>query len=124
MRNEKIFELITLITPTAAMAPDVHGGRAKCLQRLVRLDMPVPLTVALSFKAVHDIAIGQMPDMDALIAPFGENPLLSVRPSSQGPDWGGPSAILNVGMNDVRHAIMVDDLGEAAATALYLRFVR
>ncbi|MFT4744071.1 MAG: pyruvate,orthophosphate dikinase, partial [Yoonia sp.] len=124
MQNEKIFEPITLITPTAAMAPDVHGGRAKCLQRLVRLDMPVPLTVALSFKAVHDIAIGQMSDMDALIAPFGENPLLSVRPSSQGPDWGGPSAILNVGMNDVRHAIMVDDLGEAAATALYLRFVR
>ncbi|MCO4846653.1 MAG: pyruvate, phosphate dikinase [Yoonia sp.] len=124
VQNEKIFEPVTLITATAAMAPDVHGGRAKCLQRLVRLDMPVPLTVALSFKAVHDIAIGQMPDMAALIAPFGANPLLSVRPSSQDPDWGGPSAILNVGMNDARHAMMIDDLGEAAATALYLRFVR
>ena len=103
MQNEKIFEPITLITATAAMAADVHGGRAKCLQRLVRLDMPVPLTVALSFKAMHDIAIGQMPDMAALISPFGVNPLLSVRPSSQDPDWGGPSAILNVGMNDVRY---------------------
>ncbi len=106
------------------MAADVHGGRAKCLQRLVRLDMPVPLTVALSFDAVHQIAIGKMPDMDALIAPFGDAPLLSVRPSSQDPDWGGPSAILNIGMNDARHEAMAKDMGEAAATALYLRFVR
>ena len=59
---------LTLITPTAAMSADVHGGRAKCLQRLIRLDMPVPTTVALSFGAVQDIAYGQMPDMDALLA--------------------------------------------------------
>ena len=124
VQNDKIFEPVTLITPTAPMSPEVHGGRAKCLQRLVRLDMPVPLTVALSFDAVHQIAIGNMPDMDALIAPFGDAPLLSVRPSSQDPDWGGPSAILNIGMNDARHAAMVDQIGEATATALYLRFVR
>ena len=106
------------------MAPNVHGGRAKCLQRLVRLDMPVPLTVALSFDAVHDIAIGKMPDMAVLIAPFGDSPLLSVRPSSQDPDWGGPSAILNIGMNDVRHALMIEHIGEVAATELYIKFVR
>ncbi len=106
------------------MAPNLHGGRAKCLQRLVRLDMPVPITVALSFDAVHDIAKGTMPDMTEVLAPFGDAPLLSVRPSSQDPDWGGPSAILNIGMNDTRHAAMVDELGEATATALYLRFIR
>ena len=106
------------------MNPVVHGGRAKCLQRLVRLDMPVPTTVALSFAAVYDIAIGVMPDMVAILAPFGPAPLLSVRPSSQDPDWGGPSAILNIGMNDARHATMIDEIGEKAATALYMRFVR
>ena len=106
------------------MAADVHGGRAKCLQRLIRLDMPVPTTVALSFDAVHAIATGTLPDMTALMVPFGAAPLLSVRPSSQDPDWGGPSAILNIGMNDARHAAMVVDLGEDAATALYLRFIR
>ncbi len=106
------------------MSGVVHGGRAKCLQRLIRLDMPVPVTVALSFDAVHDIAIGKMPDMKEVLAPFGAEPLLSVRPSSQDPDWGGPSAILNIGMNDARHAKMVESLGETAATALYLRFVR
>ena len=80
---------ITLITPDAPMSAASHGGRAKCLQRLVRLQMPVPLTVALSFDAVHRIAQGEMPDMAAMLAPFGSQPLLCVRPSSQDPDWGG-----------------------------------
>ena len=106
------------------MKASVHGGRAKCLQRLVRLDMPVPVTVALSFDAVHAAALGDLPDMDALLAPFGDAPLLSVRPSSQDPDWGGPGAILNVGMNDARYAELINYVGEAAATRVYLRFVQ
>jgi len=53
----------TLITATAPVSPDTHGGRTKCLQRLVRLDLPVPRTVGLSFDAVHKIARGEMPDM-------------------------------------------------------------
>ena len=106
------------------MKAAVHGGRAKCLQRLVRLDMPVPVTVALSFDAVHNAAIGNLPDMDALLAPFGDAPLLSVRPSSQDPDWGGPGAILNVGMNDARYAELINYVGEAAATRVYMRFVQ
>ena len=89
---------ITLITPDAPMSPQTHGGRAKCLQRLVRMDMPVPQTVALSFDAVHNIASGDMPDLARLISPFGADQLLCVRPSSQDPDWGGPGAILNIGM--------------------------
>ena len=118
------YDPVTLITPTAPMSPDVHGGRAKCLQRLVRLDMPVPTTLALSFFAVKSIAKGQMPDMAAVMAPFGPAPLLSVRPSSQDPDWGGPGAILNIGMNDARHAAMIETVGKTAATALYLRFIQ
>jgi pyruvate,orthophosphate dikinase len=115
---------VTLITPTAAMSPAVHGGRAKCLQRLIRLDMPVPTTVALSFDAVRGIARGEMPDIGAILEPFGPGPLLSVRPSSLDPDWGGPSAILNIGMSDARHAAMAAALGEAVATQLYLRFIQ
>ena len=115
---------VTLITPTAAMSPASHGGRAKCLQRLIRLDMPVPVTVALSFDAVRGIAKGQMPDIDAIMDCFGPAPLLSVRPSSMDPDWGGPGAILNIGMTDARHQAMCAEIGEAAATALYLRFIQ
>ncbi len=115
---------IALITPTAPIAVVNHGGRAKCLQRLVRMDLPVPRTVALSFAAVHAIAQGAMPDMTALLEPFGEMPLLCVRPSSEDPDWGGPSAILNIGLNDAAYVNLCDTIGQEAATRLYLRFVQ
>ena len=114
---------VTLITPTAAMSPDVHGGRAKCLQRLIRLEMPVPRTVALSFDAVHALASGGGPDVAEVLSFFEAAPLLSVRPSSQDPDWGGPGAILNIGMSDALHASLSDTIGVDAASALYLRFI-
>ena len=115
---------ITLITASAPMQTDTHGGRAKCLQRLVRLDLPVPRTIALSFGAVHRIAAGKMPDMAALLAPFGEAPLLCVRPSSEDPDWGGPNAVLNIGMNDARYLDLSEQIGKQAASDIYLRFVQ
>ena len=115
---------ITLITSDAPMAAETHGGRAKCIQRLVRLDLPVPRTVALSFTAVHGIAAGDMPDMAELLKPFGMAPLLCVRPSSEDPDWGGPGAILNIGMNDALYAQLTDGIGQQAAATLYLRFIQ
>ncbi|MFZ3580782.1 putative PEP-binding protein [Loktanella sp. DJP18] len=124
MQQPQTYQDVTLITPTAPMSPAVHGGRAKCLQRLIRLDMPVPTTLALSFDAVLRCAKGKLPDMQALLAPFGPDPLLSVRPSSQDPDWGGPGAILNIGLNDATHAALARRVGEEAATALYVRFVQ
>lgn len=106
------------------MSPAVHGGRAKCLQRLVRLDMPVPRTVALSFEAVHAIARGDGPAASEILGYFGAAPLLSVRPSSEDPDWGGPGAILNLGMCDTRYEQLASEVGQEAASALYLRFIQ
>lgn len=114
----------TEITNSAPIALHTHGWRAKCLQRLVRLDLPVPRTVALSFNAVRAIAAGQMPDLQKLISRFEPGQLLSVRPSAENPDWGGPGAILNIGMNDARHAEISASHGEPVATALYLAFVQ
>ena len=113
----------TLITSTAPVSPDTHGGRTKCLQRLVRLDLPVPRTVGLSFDAVHRIARGEMPDMALLLSPFEQGELLCVRPSSGDPDWGGPSAILNIGMNNARFDDFAQRLGKETAASLYARFV-
>ena len=113
----------TLITADAPVSADTHGGRTKCLQRLVRLDLPVPRTVGLSFDAVHKIARGEMPDMALLLSPFEAGELLCVRPSSEDPDWGGPSAILNIGMNDARLLDLTKRLGAEAAASLYARFV-
>ncbi len=114
----------TLITPTAPIATDRHGGRAKCLQRLIRLDMPVPPTAALDFDTVHALPKGRLPDLNALMQALGGEVLVSVRPSSQDKDWGGPGAILNIGMNDAAHARIAASHGQAAADALYLRFIQ
>jgi pyruvate,orthophosphate dikinase len=115
---------ITLVTPTAAMSAEAYGGRAKCLQRLVRLDLPVPRTVALSFKAVHEIASGSPVDVNAILGYFDHSDLICVRPSSQSTDWGGPGAVLNIGMNKARYALLCDTLGAEAAAILYLSFVQ
>ncbi|PIV80015.1 MAG: pyruvate, phosphate dikinase [Rhodobacteraceae bacterium CG17_big_fil_post_rev_8_21_14_2_50_63_15] len=115
---------ITPITPSAPVHISTHGGRAKCLQRLVRLDLPVPRTIALSFEAVRRIAAGELPDMARLLEPFGAAPLLCVRPSSEDPDWGGPGAMLNIGINDARLVDLSERIGKLAATEIYLRFVQ
>lgn len=114
----------TLVTATAPIANESHGGRAKCLQRLVRLDLPVPRTVALSFEAVHRLGDAQLPNVDAVVAEFPEDAMLCVRPSSEDPDWGGPGAVLNIGINDARLKELSKSLGEEAAAGLYTRFVQ
>jgi pyruvate,orthophosphate dikinase len=94
------------------------------LQRLSRLEMPVPTTVALSFEAVYAIAKGHLPDIEAILGQFSQDALLCVRPSSEDPDWGGPSAILNIGMNEARYEVLRGTLGADAAAALFTRFVQ
>ena len=117
-------EAVTVIDPTAGIAVGSHGGRAKCLQRLIRLDFPVPRTVALSFAAVRNIANGRLPDIPVILSAFPDGPLLSVRPSSEVPDWGGPATLLNIGMNHRTHARLVEEEGQDAADALYARFIQ
>lgn len=119
----EISEFVTL-TPTARVEKPRHGWRAKCLQRLIRLDLPVPKTVALPVETVRAIAAGQVFDVQALAAEFGPEMLVSVRPSPENPEWGGPGTVLNVGMNDEMHAILSNTHGSEAADALYLRFVQ
>ncbi|WP_040671842.1 putative PEP-binding protein [Rhodobacter ferrooxidans] len=112
------------ITATAAISSARHGWRAKCLQRLVRIDLPVPRTVALPAATVRAIAAGQPVDCAAILRHFGPDPLISVRPSPENPDWGGPATILNIGFNAARHDRLAQTHGQAAADALYLRFVQ
>ncbi|SFC98579.1 putative PEP-binding protein [Tropicimonas isoalkanivorans] len=124
MLNPCVLKDFTLITPTAEVRVRTHGGRAKCLQRLIRLGIPTPRTVALSFEAVHEIAEGGRPDTSRLLSAFGRTPLVSVRPSSADPDWGGPGAVLNIGMNDERCAELSRTLGKDVAEAIYLKFIQ
>jgi pyruvate,orthophosphate dikinase len=112
------------ITGSAPIKRQSHGWRAKCLQRLVRLDMPVPQTIALSFAVVREIATGAQMNLRHLLSHFPRGQLLSVRPSAEHPQWGGPAAILNIGMNDEKHAEIAELYGEPVATEIYFRFVQ
>ena len=123
MQNDQTFAPVVLVANTTPMTAAAYGGRAKCAQRLIRLDMPVPTTVALSFAAVHELAQGHALDLGLVLPHFGAAPLLSVRPSSGSPDWGGPGAILNIGMNDAKFSELCESHGETAAATLYLRFI-
>ncbi len=114
----------TELTPTADIRAADHGWRAKCLQRLIRLNLPVPETVALPAQTVRSIAAGHPIDIKSILWHFGASPLISVRPSPGNPDWGGPGTILNIGMNASRHQTLVKTHGREAADALYLRFVQ
>jgi pyruvate,orthophosphate dikinase len=118
------FAEFTQITPSASVDVARHGWRAKCLQRLIRLDLPVPQTVALPCDTVRAIAAGQMIDTEKLMALFGAAPLVSVRPSPENPEWGGPGTMLNIGMNLARHAALTETHGAEVADAMYLRFVQ
>ena len=114
----------TEITPTAPIQTLVHGWRAKCLQRMIRIDMPVPKSIALPAASIRAIAAGQMLDAAAVLQAFGPDSLVSVRCSPVNPDWGGPATVLNIGMNAARHSALIKTHGQAAADALYLRFVQ
>ncbi|WP_425092520.1 putative PEP-binding protein [Tropicimonas sp. S265A] len=113
----------TIVTKTAALSGAAHGQRAKCIQRLIRLDMPVPHTVALGFDVVHKIANGTAFDLTELLAGFGADPLVSVRPSPEYQEWGGPSTVLDVGMNDALLVSLSEAIGSEAARSIYLRFI-
>ncbi|MBC7141698.1 MAG: pyruvate, phosphate dikinase, partial [Rhodobacteraceae bacterium] len=123
MQKHADFAEFTEITPSAAIDSARHGWRAKCLQRLIRIDLPVPRTVVLPCDTVRLIATGQMPDTARLAAVFA-GALVSIRPSPANPDWGGPGTVLNVGMNAAKHAELLRDHGAAHANALYLGFVQ
>ncbi|OCX61206.1 pyruvate, phosphate dikinase [Thioclava sp. SK-1] len=124
MQKHYEFDEFVELRPTAKVDKSRHGWRAKCLQRLIRLDLPVPATVALPTETVRRIAAGQMPDVAAIIECFGDEMLISVRSSPENPEWGGPGTVLNVGLNNDMHARLVETHGAEAADALYLAFVQ
>jgi pyruvate,orthophosphate dikinase len=112
------------LTKTAQVSDKSHGARAKCLQRLLRLDLPVPRTAALPASTVRALAHGETFDLAPLMAIFGSAPLVSIRPSPEVAEWGGPSAVLDVGMNDAKLVELSETVGPIAARKLYHRFIQ
>jgi len=101
-----------------------YGARARRLAKLRSLDLPVPLGFVISVETVRNIAEGRMPDVAPLLAEFGAKGIVSVRSSPVMRDWGGPESQLNIGLNEKIYQLLCNRLGQAAATALYCRFVQ
>ena len=57
--NPADFSQFVEITPSAPVSATVHGWRAKCLQRLIRMNLPVPRSRAIPASVVRAIAAGR-----------------------------------------------------------------
>ncbi|MCP5073231.1 MAG: pyruvate, phosphate dikinase [Rhodobacteraceae bacterium] len=119
-RNKDIIE----ITPGAEIPAEAFGERASGLAELVSVGLPVPTAFAVSIRAVHRIALGDFPKNPPFAKALVPGKLYSVRRSPAKREWGGPRAVLNIGMNDETRDILAKSLGKDAANDLYCRFVR
>ncbi|CAN0576508.1 unnamed protein product, partial [Ectocarpus sp. 12 AP-2014] len=112
------------IAPGSGAAPEGHGERAGDLQRLVDLDLPCPVTVALSVQKVHEIAKGLRFNAAGVISEFEPATLLSVQASSGQRTCGGPKEFHDVGMNAATHNVMTAAIGKDRADRRWLDFIQ
>lgn len=105
----------------ALVRVSVHGARALKLAQLTALDLPVPPGVALSFDCVRALAEGgPMPALPLIRAP---GRLLSLRCSPEQREWGGPSAMLNLGITARTLPALEALIGAVPAHELYCRLI-
>lgn len=98
------------------------GARGARLAAMAKLGLPVPDGLILSSETVQDIARGgEMPEVSKELTSGG---LLSVRSSPENLDWGGPNAILNVGITDEFVKSQSAKIGKRGAMDLYRRFIQ
>jgi pyruvate,orthophosphate dikinase len=118
------FADIAEITATADLPASEYGVRAEVLSDLLKVDMPCPRGFAVSKAAVRRLAVGDVPDLSVFESVLKPGVLYSVRRSPEERNWGGPRAILNIGMNDQTRDIMARDMGLDRANDIYCRFIR
>ncbi|MEM7439157.1 MAG: putative PEP-binding protein [Pseudomonadota bacterium] len=115
---------IVQITADAELPAAHYGARSETLVRLLRAELPVPQGFAVSVDAVQRLANGETVDLSPLDDIFTPGRLWSIRRAPQERAWGGPRAILNLGMTDGACAYLANHLGEEAAFDQYCRFIR
>lgn len=115
---------ILALTPDADAPANVYGARAATQVALMKAGLPVPKAWGLSVDTVKAIAVEDFPEEWPFLDELSTGCLVSVRGSPIAREWGGPDALLNLGMNQATCDILKKPLGEQAATALYARFVQ
>ena len=115
---------ILALTSGADAPAKVYGARAATQVALMGTGLPVPKGWGLSVDAVKAIANEDFPEEWPFLDELTTGCLVSIRASPIERVWGGPDALLNLGMNQATCDILKTPLGEDAATALYARFVQ
>ncbi|MBC6443330.1 MAG: pyruvate, phosphate dikinase [Rhodobacteraceae bacterium] len=115
---------IVEITAGAHLPAEHYGARSGTLGRLLKAELPVPQGFAISVDAVRRLATGAPADLSLLDGIFTSGRLWSVRRAPQERSWGGPRAVLNLGMTDAACATLAKHMGEEAAFDQYCRFIR
>ncbi len=118
------FPRMVALTAGADVPADVYGARAATHVTMMDAGLPVPKGWGLSVAAVKAIANEDFPASWPFLNELSTGCLVSVRASPIARVWGGPDALLNLGMNQATCDILKAPLGEDAATALYARFVQ
>ncbi|MDR6266232.1 MULTISPECIES: pyruvate, phosphate dikinase [Rhodobacterales] len=118
------FADIAEITGSAKLPAEHYGIRAEVLGKLMAEGVPVPRGFAVSKAAVHRLAVGNIPDLSVFKDVLKPGVLYSVRRSPEERNWGGPRAMLNIGMCDKTRDVMARDMGLERANDIYSRFIR
>ncbi|QPH54823.1 pyruvate, phosphate dikinase [Pontivivens ytuae] len=108
--------------------PARWGARGARLATLARLGVPVPRGMLLSTALVTritDIGADRVfaGQIAGRIAALGDDVLLSLRSSPPKPEWGGPEALLNIGVTDARLPAITQRVGRKGALELYFRLI-
>ncbi|HEU0222010.1 MAG TPA: pyruvate, phosphate dikinase [Paracoccaceae bacterium] len=105
------------------------GERAVRLSKLAAIGLPVPGGLVLPVDVVAEIgrrgaeAVLE-PGLSAILSEMGPDALLAVRSSPPRLEWGGPQAILNIGINDAMLPALSVRVGERQALNLYRRLIQ
>ncbi|PZQ49284.1 MAG: pyruvate, phosphate dikinase [Rhodovulum sulfidophilum] len=125
MKPQEIIQLgpdaVVGLDAGAAVRVEVHGARAHVLARLTALGLPVPPGAALSSDCVRALAEGG--PMPKLPAPSAPDRLLCLRPSPRERSWGGPNAMLNIGITTASLPALEARIGVVTARELYARLI-
>lgn len=108
----------------ADVPASVYGARAAAIVALRNSDLPLPRGWAFSIETVRGFARGAFPSEFMMDLSLNEGRLFSVRASAADRAWGGPSSLLNIGMNASVRDQLIAPMGTARANGLFFRFVQ
>ena len=112
------------LSATADVPASVYGARAGGIVDLMRAKLPVPNGWVFSVETVKGFPRHHFPEPLPMVEHLTEGRLFSVRCSPIERDWGGPEALLNIGMTPKVRDMLIKPLGRSGADRLFYRFVQ